>query len=365
MLEQVKADLAFSNAAVAAQAQLYAAHGTLQAGIKMNHNPVSKVGKMDFRLLPVTFNAATSITDPLFDRRSFPLQFDDGVLKIAGGLKWRPANKKQTSTQSAFKIEQNTNIQITEVAGRYQKIMFRGLNAALQVQGWDRFTLQQPAEFRVAELNPGIPVSAIRLAANMDYSTTGKQAFTINGLSARTLGGEIASEHIYVDLARKHNPFTVALRQLDITKILQLEASQGIYGTGYINGELPFDVTSTGLFIKNGKISVQPPGGKLQYKANERVKNLAKANANMAMLLQALTDFNYTELDADADYDPDGKLVMKVRLKGANPEFQQGRPVHLNVNVEENVLQLIRSIQLGDRISEKIGERVLERKQKE
>jgi hypothetical protein len=152
---------------------------------------------------------------------------------------------------------------------------------------------------------------------------------------------------------------------LDIARLLELEQNQGIYGTGYIDGVLPFDFSTDGLSIRDGKLKTRAPGGKIQYKANERVTNLAKSNTSLAMLLQALTDFNYNELGADANYDPDGTLLLKVRLKGANPEFQQGRPVHLNVNVEENVLQLIRSIQLGDEISEKIGERVLERKKKD
>ncbi len=361
-LDKINADITLSDKAFTAQARLYAAKGAIEAKLDMHHRPVSNKGRMDFSLMPVSFTASKSITDPLFDRRPYPLQLDGGSLVVTGRLSWKPSIGNNKTSQAGIDIVQDTQIQINQLAGRYEKIDFKGLNAALQLQGWERITLKQPVAIRIAEVNPGVPVSAITLMANMDYSTSGKKQFTINSLSARTLGGEIQSAHIHVDLDRKSNPFTVTIRHVDVAKLLELEQNQGIYGTGVIDGELPFDFSRDGVLVRNGNIRARPPGGKLRYTPNERVNNLAESNANIAMLLQALTDFNYNKLLADVDYSPDGSLVMQIRLQGSNPEFQNGRPVHLNVKLEENVLQLVRSIQLGDRISEKIGERVLKGK---
>ena len=105
-----------------------------------------------------------------------------------------------------------------------------------------------------------------------------------------------------------------------------------------------------------GKLSAQPPYGVIQYSGDERVTALAKSNPNVELLLKALSDFHYDLLKAELDYAPDGQLLAKVRLQGNNPELEGGRPVHLNINLEENILTLLRSLQFADEISRKIGE---------
>ncbi len=343
-----------------AQARLVAANGAFETSFDMKHRLSSKQGRINYNLVPIKISKSSSLTDLLFKRVSYPLQLHEGSIHATGRMTW-----KTGKGSDAFTIDQRSHITLEKLAGYYNKTFFKDLSTDIQINGWKRIRLAQPAILNVAELNPGVPVKMIKLVANMDYAPEAKQEFTVKSLSAKLLGGEISTDGGVVDLNREHNPMTLKVKHLDLARILELEQNQGITGSGYIDGSLPFDFNRKGVFIRNGNLKARAPGGKLHYQANDRVKNLAKSNANIAMLLQALTDFSYNELIADADYDADGKLKLKVRLKGSNPEFQQGRAVHLNVNVEENVLQLIRSLQLGDVISEKIGERVLKRQQKD
>jgi hypothetical protein len=57
------------------------------------------------------------------------------------------------------------------------------------------------------------------------------------------------------------------------------------------------------------------------------------------------------------DYKPGGDLVLQVRLEGNNPQWQEGQPVHLNLNLEENIPTLLRSLQLSSEISEQVEKR--------
>ena len=52
---------------------------------------------------------------------------------------------------------------------------------------------------------------------------------------------------------------------------------------------------------------------------------------------------------------------MNMKLEGRNPDFERGRAINLNVQVEENVLALMRSLRLGDEIGGKIEDRIKER----
>ena len=51
-------------------------------------------------------------------------------------------------------------------------------------------------------------------------------------------------------------------------------------------------------------------------------------------------------------YDDEGDLVMKMRLSGVNPEMDPNQPVILNLNVENNIPDMLRSLQAVRSIEE-------------
>jgi len=55
-----------------------------------------------------------------------------------------------------------------------------------------------------------------------------------------------------------------------------------------------------------------------------------------------------------SDYKAKGDLELQVHLEGKNPEWQAGKPVHLNLSLQENIPTLLRSLQLGGEISERL-----------
>jgi hypothetical protein len=74
--------------------------------------------------------------------------------------------------------------------------------------------------------------------------------------------------------------------------------------------------------------------------------------------LRALQNFTYTELEADVDYTADGDLSLGVRLRGRNPDVEGGRPIHYNLNVQENVPVLLESLRLQRRVTEGVERRM-------
>lgn len=72
------------------------------------------------------------------------------------------------------------------------------------------------------------------------------------------------------------------------------------------------------------------------------------------MMVKALSNFQYQVLEVNSDYQAGGDLLLKVRLEGKNPDWQGGQPVNLNLNLQENIPALLRSLQLSDEISEKV-----------
>jgi len=95
----------------------------------------------------------------------------------------------------------------------------------------------------------------------------------------------------------------------------------------------------------------------LQFRS-EKIRALGRANPAMTLVAEALEDFHFGLLSSDLGYDEQGKLRMALRLEGRNPSVEKGRPIHFNINLEEDIPALLTSLQLTDRVNESIRQRV-------
>jgi hypothetical protein len=71
-----------------------------------------------------------------------------------------------------------------------------------------------------------------------------------------------------------------------------------------------------------------------------------------------MDNFNYTVLNSTVDYDQDGTLNLGLRLEGSSPDVQDGHPIVLNINLEEDIPALLTSLQLSGRVNEAVTEKV-------
>ena len=71
-----------------------------------------------------------------------------------------------------------------------------------------------------------------------------------------------------------------------------------------------------------------------------------------------MEEFHYTVLSSQVELAEGGDLTLALRLQGSNPDFQQGRQVNLNINLQENIPALLASLQLSGKVSDIIEQRV-------
>ena len=70
----------------------------------------------------------------------------------------------------------------------------------------------------------------------------------------------------------------------------------------------------------------------------------------MDIAAKALQDYRYTFLKSSVTYEPDGRLLLGLELQGKSPKLNTSRPVHVNLNVEQNVLKLLKSLSIVEQI---------------
>ena len=71
-------------------------------------------------------------------------------------------------------------------------------------------------------------------------------------------------------------------------------------------------------------------------------------------VIKAMEDFRYHTLQTKVSYQPDGQLDLSIRLQGKSPRIDSNRPIHLNLNVEQNLLYLLKSLGYSGAISQEI-----------
>jgi hypothetical protein len=179
--------------------------------------------------------------------------------------------------------------------------------------------------------------------------------------SVTLLGGRLRARDVHYDLRRETNHFAIDLEGLDLARVVALERQFGVEASGALDGRLPFSVTPRGMTIADGQLRARAPGGVVRYTPNEAARAMAASNPSVKLVQEALSNYHYAQLEADVQYSEGGDLALRVAMAGQNPDWNAGQPVKLNINLNDNVPMLLRSLRLADDISEQVEKRVLER----
>ncbi|OWP48953.1 YdbH domain-containing protein [Pseudomonas nitroreducens] len=253
------------------------------------------------------------------------------------------------------------NLRGSGLEGVYDRSEVHGLDlqAKFALKG-AQMELQLP-QVKIASLNPGVTLGPLSLQGNYKASLNAPLAGRVDWQQAE-LGmfkGRAWLPAGAVDLSALGQGLILKLDGLALEAILAAYPAEGLSGSGIIDGNLPLGLHEGKLVIRSGEVAAREPGV-LQFRS-EKIRSLGQSNPAMQLVATAIDDFRYDKLSSRVDYDESGKLLLALSLSGSNPALEQGRPINLNVNLEENVPKLLTSLQLSDRVSDTIRKRVQDR----
>lgn len=302
-------------------------------------------GLAEIRLMPVMFKKKVFTMSQLFTTWPYPFDVNAGQASAAIQLHW---SKIVTSTAQIY---------LKQIAGQYNKVAFSGVNGEMALSLDNGITSSKTARLHVAMLDVGFPVENID-ARFMLTLPAGKSfpAFKVQKVSAELLGGRAYTGPFNLDLNRDKNGFVVQLEHIDLAKIMQLEQQEGIQASGLLDGQVPIILSRKGIAVDKGLLAERAPGGVIRYTPTPKVLSLAQSNSSVSLLVDALRNFHYKVMKVKTDYKTSGDLNLHIHIEGRNPDWQAGKPVHLNLNLQENIPVLLRSLQLGGEITERVGQ---------
>lgn len=331
--------------------------GAIKMVTQLEHEWSTGHGTAHGVLEPVTFQRAKFRLEQLWSPWTYPVDLTEG--NVAGTFDWRWAINEQ---QQLHVQGGSADIAVDRLGAQYQDVVFTGLHTKLKVaiEGIERVAISRPAEVTVASIQTGVDLTDLTMTVEGEWDLHERLPLVeVRNIRCGLLGGTATSQGVRADLGYPPYGLTVLLRELDLHKILSLEQQKGLQGTGTLDGSIPLTVTSQGVTVKDGNFEARPPGGVIRYAATpEAALAVTQANANMQIVLQALSNFHYNVLQVGAQYTETGTLHLRARLEGKNPDQKNIPPIHFNLTVQENIPALLKSLRLVNQLEDSVRNRI-------
>ena len=374
--------------------------GTL-AALKLNgvmKNPQSLQVTYDAELSPSAVKLQWQLAD-IFLLAGNPLQITKlwpALLELQGG-KITAQGQFQLQLPQIRMAQIQLTAQLKELKGVYDRTTFAGLSTELLLEGDPKsFVLQLP-KLKLSQLQHGFQAGPAQLDLHYraDWSAPTHGEVRLAEAQLGMFGGQLTLALVQFQLQQPTVEFQLGVHQIQLAALLQQHPSAQLMGDGIISGTIPLryqqvvarqsnseptqsansaltadpqrvsDKHSVGSSnsstmlaqwqVLGGSLAAEPPGGRLQYQTQAVA---GQPPSGMDIAWQALSDFRYQTLASTVELQPDGKVLLQVKLHGFNPKLQQGRPVHFNINLEEDLPALLTSLQLSGQISDKVRQRI-------
>ncbi len=273
----------------------------------------------------------------------------NGRLRSTGGgtISVKPAAPERTATERIF----GAPAQDADYAFSAPDLRFsRHMNGSTDID----FSLKElQRKTAGGELNLQAPGGSLALWSDRKRP----DVVILTNFSAGIFDGTVEIERVDYDMEKKIASTTLKLNSIPLQKLLDLQGTKKIYATGTIQGSIPVTMTDQIIEIDDGSMNAES-NGQIIYATSPEER--AAANPGLRTTYETLSNFLYAELLSSISMAPDGKSLITIRLKGNNPDFQSGRPVELNLNVEQNLLDLMRSLTIPSNVEQIISEKALE-----
>lgn len=338
--------------------QLVEAAGTLKVDgandplkFTMKHDINLETGTADlWNPSPLAANTLPDIASALELKLPDMLSISDGQLGINLNAGWN---------QDSFSL--SADFEADELSGTYQESLFEDLAIAGKLEILPVVRSDGNLVASIASLEYGVKLEQLSSAFSVETSQHGDlpQLF-VDNLKGGLFGGSFYASNFIVDLNGPDSQLDLKIQNLDIEQVVATQGIEGLEATGRVDGNLPISISSRGVSINNGVFWNHLGGGNIMYSISDE-QAAALDNPLTDVVIAALRDFRYRVLTANADYQPNGDLKMSFQLKGISPKLDTNRPVHLNINTEENVLSLLQSLSYSEGVNQAIDKQIQEK----
>ena len=154
---------------------------------------------------------------------------------------------------------------------------------------------------------------------------------------------------------------TLAIDDISLAGLLDRLSIDGLAGSGSLSGALPISIAADGVAIRDGRL--RGLDGTLQYRSERADEVLADADRSVELMLRALRDFRYEQMEIGVRRELQGESRIDIRMEGSNPDVLDGHPFHFNIALTGDVQPLLDAVARGRELTDELIERHLRMQQ--
>ena len=202
-----------------------------------------------------------------------------------------------------------------------------------------------PVSLRIREVNNQFALQNITADLQGYYPWQEKTPLTLSNVTLDLLGGHVSMPVLRMP---QREAAIIALRQIDLSRLVTALKPKQFAMSGKVNGELPLWLSNPQWLIRNGWIANSGP---LTFRLDKDTADaIVKDNVAAGAALSWLRYLEISRSWATLDLDNTGNLVMQSQVTGVSQFSNRRQTINLNYRHQENLFQLWRSLRFGDNL---------------
>ncbi|WP_193165894.1 intermembrane phospholipid transport protein YdbH family protein [Microbulbifer hainanensis] len=333
----ISGQLALTGDRVHGDSEVQSGAVTLKAA--WQHDLQKNRGSAQLDMPAVTFSQGSPLSQSI---AGLPVDIVAGTLTAGGNVSWPQLDGDQLRAT------------LDQVAATHGDIFAVGASGQLAATHRDGHWLTpEPQPMRLDTLDVGLPIEKIRFTIGLN----GDQDLTLGNISAELLDGKLHSKAVVWNLAGEERRSEVDIEGISLRNLADEMDAENFAASGTLDLQVPLITGKDGITVEQGKVQARPPGGRLRYYGAFSPEVLA-SNPSLKLVAGALEDYNYRELSGTVEYPPSGDMQMALKLVGRSNSVAADRDLIINLNLENNVPDTLRSLQASRDLTEALEKKL-------
>ncbi len=313
--------------------------GNIQLESQWQHNSESGSGQLAFTLPSTGFSPQQSLSTVI---AGIPADIVEGRMAASGKIHW-PAQSRD-----------HVEFSLQEAAATYGDIVAVGIDGNIRLNrnnnGWQT---SEPAPIRVQRVDTGVAVNNLHFT----LALSPQRDIVLDGFAAELLDGVLTASTLRWNLDGAPRVSQVNFTGLSLRKLAEEMEAENFSASGLVDAKIPLEVDRQGITVEDGTVQSRPGGGRLRYYGAFSPQMLT-ANPQLKMIAGALEDYEYRELKGTFTYPLSGDLTLNLKLTGRSDAVDANRDLVINLNLENNIPQMLRSLQASRNLQDVLENQV-------
>jgi hypothetical protein len=303
--------------------------GTLFLNLAAVHGLDTGEGNLKLDVAPLTFSPGGLQPVALFPDLAM-LKSVSGSASATNHISWLKTG-----------IESGAEINLQNLSFTRNGTTVSGLSAALQLTDLLSPKSLPQQKITVQRIDHGVPMENMEIIYRIQE--TDSTQLVIDKARVSMIGGTLSTGPAVIDPLSSSNKVVFQVADLDLEALFKLIDVEGLTGDGRLDGSIPLTFRSDSVSIEDGELAAKKPGI-LRFKSEKVSKLLAGSSEDVDLLLQALTEFHYSELTFKLNNSANNDLLTTLSLLGSNPKVLEGRLFRLNIRLESNIGDILKAL---------------------